>query len=82
MDGWDSVQKVKIQNVDPITEFGGAIGFGYKFKAVGNQVDISYYYGIRHHPLTLRHDFGDERVQQLQVGISLADLWFVKRRQR
>ena len=82
MDGWDSVQKVKIQNVDPITEFGGAIGLGYKFKAVGNQVDISYYYGIRHHPLTLRHDFGDERVQQLQVGISLADLWFVKRRQR
>ena len=82
MDGWDSVQKVKIQNVDPITEFGGAIGFGFKFKAVGNQVDISYYYGIRHHPSTLRHDFGDERVQQLQVGISLADLWFVKRRQR
>ena len=81
-DSWAADQNKRLENIDPITEVGGALGFGFKFKAVGNQVDISYYYGIRHHPSTLRHDFGDERVQQLQVGISLADLWFVKRRQR
>ena len=81
-DSWDADQNNRIENIDPITEVGGALGFGFKFKAVGNQIDVSYYYGIRIHPLTFVGDFGEERIQELQVGISLADLWFVRRRQR
>ena len=61
-----------------ITEVGGSLGLGFKFKPVGNQIDINYYLGFREYP-----DIADaELVQQVQVGISLADLWFVKRRQK
>ena len=81
-DSWDADQNNRIENIDPITEVGGALGFGFKFKAVGNQIDVSYYYGIRIHPLNFVGDFGEERIQELHVGISLADLWFVSRRQR
>ena len=55
---------------------------GGLFKAVGNQIDLSYYYGIRSHPLSFVGDLGEERIQELQVGVTLADLWFVRRRQR
>ncbi|CUV08393.1 hypothetical protein MGWOODY_Mmi591 [hydrothermal vent metagenome] len=45
---------------------------------MGNQIDINYYLGTREYP-----DIADaELVQQIQLGISLADLWFVKRRQK
>ena len=61
-----------------ITEVGGSLGIGFVFKPVGNQIDINYYLGTREYP-----DIVDEElVQQVQVGISLADLWFVKRRQK
>ena len=61
-----------------ITEMGYSIGIGFRFKPVGNQVDINYYFGNREYS-----DFSDkELIQQLQVGISLADIWFVKRRQK
>ena len=61
-----------------IREFGSTIGFGFKFKTVGNQLDFNYYFGKRNYSET----FQSELVQQIQVGISLADLWFVKRRQK
>ena len=61
-----------------ITEVGGSLGIGFKFKPVGNQIDINYYFGTRKYP-----DIADaELVQQIQIAISLADLWFVKRRQK
>ena len=81
-DSWDEDQNNRLENIDPITEVGGALGFGFKFKAVGNQIDLSYYYGIRSHPLSFVGDLGEERIQELQVGVTLADLWFVRRRQR
>ena len=61
-----------------ITEIGGSLGIGFNFKPVGNQININYYLGFREYP-----NLADaEIVQQVQIGISLADLWFVKRRQK
>ena len=61
-----------------ISEFGVSAGMGFKFKAVGNQLDINYYIGLRKHPIL--ND--KESIHQLQFGVSLGDLWFVKRRQK
>jgi len=61
-----------------IAEFGISFGVGFKFKAVGNQLDIQYYVGNREYS-NLEEK---ELVQQLQFGISLADIWFIKRRQK
>ena len=61
-----------------ISELGLALGFGFKFKTVGNQFDLNYYVGKRNYS----ENYNTEIVQQLQVGVSLADRWFVKRRQK
>ena len=61
-----------------ITEFGYSIGFGYKFKAVGNQIDFGYYSGSRDYP----NNYNSEKLREFQIGISIADIWFIKRRQR
>ena len=61
-----------------IREYGCSIGSGYKFKAVGNQIDFNYYFGYRKYP----NEPVRELIQQLQVGVSLADVWFIKRRQK
>ena len=63
---------------DEITELGFSIGVGFKFKPIGNQIDLSYYFGNREYS----NISGKEFIQQIQIGISLADLWFVKRRQK
>ena len=68
----------RIENKNDITQFGYTIGFGYKFKAVGNQIDITYYSGIRDYP----DIHGDEKLRQFQIGLNIADIWFIKRRQR
>jgi len=61
-----------------ITEIGYSLGLGFKFKPVGNQMDINYYIGNREHAGMEEK----ELVQQIQLGVSLADIWFVKRRQK
>ena len=62
-----------------VSEVGGSLGFGFKFKAVGNQVDLNYYLGKRNYSDIF---YKTEIIQQMQVGVSLGDLWFVKRRQK
>ena len=62
-----------------VTEVGGSLGFGFKLKAVGNQVDLNYYLGKRNYSDIF---YKTEIIQQMQVGVSLSDLWFVKRRQK
>ena len=63
---------------EDIVELGFSFGVGFKFKPVGNQVDLSYYFGSREYSGFV----GKEFIQQIQIGISLADIWFVKRRQK
>tara|TARA_B110000495_G_scaffold68732_1_gene58662 strand:+ start:170 stop:1435 length:1266 start_codon:yes stop_codon:yes gene_type:complete len=61
-----------------VTELGFLIGLGYKFKPIGNQLDLSFYYGRRSYT---KYD-DQELVRQVQLSTSIADLWFVKRRQK
>ena len=61
-----------------IEELGFSFGVGFKFKPVGNQINLNYYFGNRKFSNIEEKEF----IQQIQVGISLADIWFVKRRQK
>ncbi len=77
-DQYDINNQSRIENKNDITQFGYTIGFGYKFKAVGNQIDFTYYSGFRDYP----DKYGDEKLRQFQIGLNIADIWFIKRRQR
>ena len=70
---------VIMKSKDNVTEFGYSIGFGYKFKAVGNQIDFAYSSSLKSFEAS---DFSEERLRGFQIGISIADIWFIKRRQR
>ncbi len=61
-----------------IQQYGCSIGSGYKFKSVGNQIDLNFCFGYRDYPMSSSL----ELYQQLQISISLADIWFIKRRQK
>ena len=65
-------------NQDEISEFGISTGLGLRFKKIGNQIDINYYYGLRDYEIINQKEY----FQQVQLSTSLADLWFVKRRQK
>ena len=54
------------------------MGFGFKFGATSNQLDINYYVGSR----SFKEKFDGENIHQIQAGVSLSDIWFVKRRQK
>ncbi len=65
-------------SAQPINENGLSLGFGFKFGITNNQIDIGYLLGRRQG----FGNIGDESVQQYTVGISIGDIWFVKRRER
>ncbi len=60
-----------------INESGLAIGLGIKFGVTDNQIDISYRTGKR----SLDNE-NSETIQEVSIGLSLGDLWFLKRRTR
>ena len=70
---------IRIKSKNKVSQFGYSIGFGYKFKAVGNQIDFAYNSSLKSFGASY---FGEERSRGLQIGISIADIWFIKRRQR
>ena len=65
-------------NEKVIQQYGCSIGSGYKFKSAGNQIDLNFCFGYREYPINSSR----ELYQQLQMSISLADVWFIKRRQK
>ena len=77
-DQYDLNSKSRIDYKNDITQFGYTLGFGYKFKTVGNQIDFTYYSGFRDYP----DIYSDEKLRQFQIGLNIADIWFIKRRQR
>ena len=77
-DEYEDLSQKRIDNKNDITQFGYTIGFGYKFKAVGNQIDFTYFSGSRDYP----NKYNDETLREFQIGLSIADIWFIKRRQR
>ena len=58
-----------------INEDGITVGFGYKFAATGNQLDIAYRTGARF----MTNDY-IESIQEITIGLSLGDIWFLRRR--
>jgi hypothetical protein len=51
------------------------MGFGFKFSVTENQLDISYRTGIR--AIEGGHK---EIIKDFTIGLSLGDLWFLRRR--
>ena len=74
---WDKSQWEK--DIKNISEIGFSLGFGYKFKTVGNQIDFTYHSSLKDHSNSY---IGEELFRGFQIGISIADIWFIKRRQR
>jgi len=70
---------IRMKSKNNITEFGFSAGFGYKFRSVGNQIDFAYTSSLKRFEAS---DFGEERLRGFQISISIADIWFIKRRQR
>ena len=79
LDELDNGSLLRLKSKSNVTEFGYSMGFGYKFKAVGNQIDFTYNSSLKIYEAS---DFKEERLRGFQVGISIADIWFIKRRQR
>ena len=70
-------QNYGVKNLENINEVGLGLGVGYNFGITGNQIDFGYKYANR----TGVHVVGDEILHMFNVGISIGDLWFVKRRE-
>ena len=65
-----------IKNLDNIKEVGLGLGLGIEFGLYRNQIDIGYNIVNRDNI----YNVGSETVQSFNVGVSIGDLWFVKRR--
>ena len=79
LDELNNVSLMRLDNQNNISEVGFSLGFGYKFKTVGNQIDFTYHSSLKDHSNSF---IGEELFRGFQVGISIADIWFIKRRQR
>jgi len=60
-----------------ITQKGVSLGIGYQFGPMKNQLDIGYSLSLQD-GLQIKNEF----IHSFNIGISIGDLWFVKRRQR
>jgi hypothetical protein len=65
-----------IKNLDNVKEVGLGLGVGIEFGLMRNQIDIGYNLVNRDNI----YNVGSETVQSFNVGVSIGDLWFVKRR--
>lgn len=79
LDEYDNVSLTRLGGQNNISEVGFSLGFGYKFKTVGNQIDFTYHSSLKDHSDIY---IGEEFFRGFQIGISIADIWFIKRRQR
>ena len=70
-------QNYGVKNLENINEVGLGLGVGYNFGITGNQIDFGYKYANRSSVYVV----GDETLHMFNVGISIGDLWFVKRRE-
>jgi len=60
-----------------INENGITMGIGFKFAVTGNQLDFSYRTGSR----SINGDY-KELVKEFNIGLSLGDVWFLRRREK
>jgi len=70
-------QDFDVENFQKVSEIGLGIGLGINFGIAGNQIDFGYNVSKRKNVF----DKNDELLQIFSIGVSIADLWFVKRRE-
>lgn len=66
-----------IKNLESVNEVGLGLGLGVAFGIVGNQIDFGFNFSKR----SGIHIINEEFVQTFSVGVTIGDLWFVKRRE-
>ena len=71
------LQNYGVKNLENINEFGLGLGVGINFGLTGNQIDFAYKVSSRK-GLNI---VDNEIVNMFNIGISIGDLWFVKRRE-
>lgn len=71
------VQNYGVKNLENISEVGLGLGVGFNFGITGNQIDFGYKFSKRNG----LHLVGDESLHVFNIGVSIGDLWFVKRRE-
>ena len=72
-----NISSTGTENLSDVNEIGLALGFGIKFALTNNQLDFSYNLMQRNGI----YKVGIENIQSFNVGISIGDVWFVKRRE-
>ena len=71
------LQNYGVKNLENINEFGLGLGVGINFGITGNQIDIGYKFLNRNGI----HIVDEEILHVFNIGVSIGDLWFVKRRE-
>jgi len=70
-------QNYGVKNLENINEVGLGLGVGFNFGITGNQIDLGYKLAKRDGLYLV----GNETLHSFNLGISIGDLWFVKRRE-
>tara|TARA_E500000081_G_C6112212_1_gene343296 strand:+ start:46 stop:1290 length:1245 start_codon:yes stop_codon:yes gene_type:complete len=70
-------QNYGVKNLENVNEVGLGLGVGVNFGITGNQIDFGYKLAKRDGLFLI----GDETLHSFNVGVSIGDLWFVKRRE-
>jgi len=70
-------QDYDIKSLENISEVGLGLGVGINFGITANQIDFGYQFINR----SGVHLIDNEKIQNFTIGISIGDLWFVKRRE-
>ena len=74
---YNIVNPMTTESLDSVNEVGLALGFGVKFGLTNSQLDIGYNFVQR----SGIYQAGVENMQVFSVGLSIGDLWFIKRRE-
>jgi len=71
---YDNTQLLNSEN--NVKEYGVSTGLSFNFGFAKNQIDFAYSIGKREG----LYGVGDENIQKFNIGITVGDIWFVKRR--
>ena len=64
-------------NSNKVDKFDLSMGMGLPFGKFGNQIDFAYTFSK-----IKREHFINEEVKTIKIGLTIGDIWFVKRRNR